>query len=437
MRTLERSLLSRLVEPVDGASLAAFRVLFGGLMLIATLRFWAKGWVEALYVAPSMHLTYWGFGWVAPLPEPGMTLVFAALAVASALVMIGLFYRAAIVAFFLLFTYVELIDQAVYLNHYYLVSLLALLMATMPLDRVASLDAWRRPEIAARGLPRWCVWTLRAQLGLVYFFAGVAKLQPDWLVDAQPLTGWLAARDDLPLLGPLLTLPGAAHAMSWGGALFDLSAPFALAHRATRPFAYAAVVGFHLVTGLLFQLGMFPWIMIGLTTIFFAPSWPRRWLGGPRRIDPGARTRRPRWLAPALAAWFAVQLALPIRHHAYDGDVLFTEEGMRFAWHVMIAEKAGRLELRAREGDREWLLDPSAELTLTQRRMMATSPDMILRYAHHVRDRYAREGRRVEVRAECWVALNGRPSRLLIDPDADLAAEPDGLGPRRWLRRAP
>lgn len=258
---------------------------------------------------------------------------------------------------------------------------------------------------------------------------------PDWLVDAQPLTGWLAARADVPLLGPLLVLPGVAHVMSWAGAVFDLSAPFALAHERTRPYAYAAVVGFHVVTGLLFQLGMFPWVMIGLTTVFFGPSWPRRWIGARRFEGGGEPARLPRWLAPALGVWFAVQLVMPLRHHAYAGDVLFTEEGMRFAWHVMIVEKAGRLELRAREGEREWLLDPSEDLTWMQRRAMATSPDMILRYAHHVRDRYAAEGRDVEIRAEAWVAMNGHPSRLLLDPDVNLAAEPDGLAPRSWLRR--
>lgn len=421
---------------VDAASLAAFRALFGLLMAGAAVRFWAKGWIGALYVEPAFHFTYWGFDWIRPLPGWGMYAVFAGLIVTALAVALGLLYRWAIALFFVLFTYVELLDQATYLNHYYLVSLLALLMCFMPLGRSFSVDA--RGQGALRA-PRWCLWTLRAQLGLVYVFAGIAKLNADWLIEAEPLSTWLAARSELPGLGALAAIDGFAHVMSWGGAVFDLTVPFALLHRRTRPFAYAGVVGFHLVTGVMFQLGMFPWIMALLTPIFFSPSWPRRlWASLPRGAPRPSRTL-PRWGAWALAGWFAIQLALPLRHHAYPGQLLWTEEGLRWSWHVMIVEKSGHLELTARDrvtGER-WPIDPSEDLTFAQRRMMATSPDMLLRYAAHVRERWAARGRDVAVHADAWVAMNGRRSAPLVDPEIDLAAQPDDLAPRAWVTRRP
>src|ERR1700752_500184 len=151
---------------IDGRPLRIFRFLFGAMMFAAVVRSWANGWVEEVYVKPPFHFHYWGFGWVEAWPAPFMQLLFALMAIAAVLVALGVFYRPAIVTFFLLFTYVELIDATYYLNHYYLISLLSFLMIFLPMT--------------AEKVPSWTLHLLRAQIGLVYFFAGVAKLSSDW-----------------------------------------------------------------------------------------------------------------------------------------------------------------------------------------------------------------------------------------------------------------
>lgn len=418
---------------VPAHSLAALRIAFGALMFAATLRFWAYGWIDQLYVRPAFHFTYYGMGWVRPWPAPMLYAHFALLAVAALFVSLGLFYRASIAAFVLLFTYVELLDSATYLNHYYAISLVALLLAFMPAANVLSLDAMRAKR-AGRPLPetvpRAAVLVLRAQVGVIYFFAGVAKLNEEWLFHAEPLTTWLLARTDMPLLGPVLALPWTPMAMSWAGALFDLTIPFWLSIRRTRPFAFVAVIAFHVVTWRLFPIGMFPWVMIGLTPIFFPPDWPLTIGNRAATVvsKPGPPLRRTTTLA--IAAWLAIQCTLPLRHHLYAGDVLFTEEGMRFSWQVMIVERGGTASFRTIDPDgvtRE--VDPSVDLTPLQRRMMATQPDMILQYAHHLAE--LRPGARVY--ADVFVAMNGRPSRRLVDPTVDLAAEADTLFGYRWV----
>ena len=170
------------LEPVSPASAAVFRIIFGVLGLAAAVRFADRGWISELYLEPAHHLGYYGFGWVQAWPGWGMYLHFALLGLASLGVALGYRYRLSIVAFFLLFTYVELIDRTTYLNHYYLVSLVSLLMIFLPLDRALSLDARRTPsDSAPRTIPRSVLWLLMAQVGLVYLFAGIAKLNPDWL----------------------------------------------------------------------------------------------------------------------------------------------------------------------------------------------------------------------------------------------------------------
>ncbi|MFM7199565.1 MAG: HTTM domain-containing protein, partial [Myxococcota bacterium] len=284
--------------PLDPASLVLFRVIFGLLNLLSVLRFASKGWIEEIYIRPTFHFSYWGFEWIRPWPGVGMYWHFGVLGLASLGIMLGCYYRLSVIIFFLAFTSLELMEKATYLNHYYFISLVSFLMIFMPLGRVGSVDVWRTPEWRLEQLPGWVVWTLRVQLGLVYFFAGLAKLKADWLLEAQPLRTWLLARSEFPVLGPLFTQSWVAYMMSWAGMFFDITVFFCLLRRQTRVLAYAAVFGFHLLTGLLFQIGMFPWIMMGLTLLFFDADWPRhipifgRWI---QRWLPSSPEREAGW----------------------------------------------------------------------------------------------------------------------------------------------
>jgi vitamin K-dependent gamma-carboxylase len=426
-------LVARLARPRDGAGLGAFRIIFGLLMLVATLRFWAKGWIDTLYLEPAFHFTWAGLDWVRPWPGAWMKVHFAAMALAALGLALGYRTRLSAGVFWLLFTYAELIDKAAYLNHYYLVSLLALLLAVLPSGAALSLDARRRGH--ARAVPLGAYVLLRAQVGVVYVFAGLAKLDADWLGRGEPLYTWLQAHTDLPLVGPLLATPEAALAMSWAGALYDLTVVAFLLWPRSRPLAFAAAAVFHLGIWLLFPVGMFSWVMLACTTVFFSPSWPRR---AATSVQHDARPPRLPAAAVALgAAWLVVQLALPLRHLAYPGPVNWTEEGFRFAWRVMLIEKTGQAEFEVRAADlpSPRLTFPERDLTPLQARMMATQPDMILDYAHFLAARARAEGHtQVEVYARATAALNGRPSQPLIDPRADLAAAPrTAFGPSPWI----
>ncbi|GAB4561567.1 MAG: HTTM domain-containing protein [Haliangiales bacterium] len=409
-------------------------------MLFGVIRFWRRGWIDSLYLDPSYHFAYWGFEWVQIWPPTWLYVHFAALAVLCVCVALGLFYRVSITLFFLGFTYVELIDKTTYLNHYYLISVLSLLMIFLPLHRMWSIDAWLRPRLRSQWAPRWCLWAVRYQVGLVYFFAGVAKLKGDWLWRAEPMATWLALRTDTPLIGPLLDDAWVAYAASWFGALFDLTIVGWLCWRRTRYLGFALVVFFHLMTAYWFYLGMFPWIMMGNALIFFSPSWPRRWLGGAAELPPVVPQTGYRWYQ-TLGFWLlgchlAIQTLLPLRYHLYSGDVCWTEQGFRYAWHVMLMEKTGRVVFYVTDPatERRWTVYPKEYLTANQELQMSTQPDMILAMAHHIAADFAARGTPdVEVRAEAYVSLNGRPSALLIDPSVDLAAERDQLSAQPWI----
>jgi hypothetical protein len=439
---------------VDSAWLAAFRVLFGLTLLTSTLRFLAYGWIDQLFVAPQFHFKYWGFAWVT-VPSAGeLHALFWLLAALCTLVSLGLFFRAAAFGLFIGFSYVQLLDVTTYLNHYYLASLLALLLACSPAGQTWSLDARIRPRIARDTVPAAWLYLFRFQVAVVYTFAGLAKAHSDWLFHAEPLRIWLLSRADTALIGPLLSRDWAAPVLSWAGFLFDTTIAWWLMVPRVRPWAYLVVIGFHTMTGLLFPIGMFPVLMVLSALVFFSPSWPKKLVARlPRKVSqrftaPSARVpvasppsdRSYRIWFVLGAAYCLFQVAFPLRFLAYGGSVRWHEQGMRFSWRVMVREKNGSITfvVRAPRTGRTYYVAPHEYLTRLQEREMSSQPDLILQLAHRIRDDYEAKGLGpVAVRADTWVSLNGRAIRRLIDPNVDLSRIKDGFGKADWILPEP
>jgi vitamin K-dependent gamma-carboxylase len=422
-----------LARPVSPASLVVFRAVFGLLLVVAVVRFAAHGWIDEYFLAPRYFFPFPGLEWIRPWPGHGMYVHFAVMGVAALGIATGVWFRASALVFSLAFTWAHFVDRTNYLNHYYFVSLMTFLIAWLPLGRGQ-----------LRGsVPAWVVWAVRGQLAVVYVFGGVAKLQADWLLQAEPLTTWLLRNQDFPVLGPYLGERWVAYAMSWGGAAFDLLVVPCLCWGRTRPFAYAAVLGFHLVTARLFHIGMFPWIMIGCGLIYFTPDWPHRFVAWWRGrspvvvlVAPPSTWAVPRWAPMLVALWLGVQVLASLRAFAYAGDPRWTEEGFRFSWRVMVMEKNGAAEFVITDPDdgRTWRVLPGEYLTPHQARQLSSQPDMILSFAHLLDAEFRARGvRDPVVRADVRVSLNGRPAAPLIDTAVDLSREHEGLGRRRWV----
>jgi vitamin K-dependent gamma-carboxylase len=421
----------RLGLSVDGASLAVFRIGLGliGALLIA--RLWWNGWLSSLYAAPVNHLRYPGLSWIPEVPGEAVFVVASVAFLGAVALAVGWHHRVGAGLFAGSFGWLEATEATTYLNHYWLLTYLFVLAAFLPLSAAFSLRARGEGEVL---VPIGSVWLLRGQIVLVYFYAGVAKLRGDWLLEAMPLRIWLPARADLPVVGVVLDDPATAMVLAWAGLAFDLTVGFALLHRKVRSWAFAAVVGFHLATWLLFpSIGIFPLAMIVVTLIFFDPDWPRRFQLSSRRLPASSRpTGRPRVVewgrgATALAAlWLAVQLFLPLRHFLMAGDAVLTGEGYRFAWNVLAAERAASVSFRVSDiaAGTTWIDDATDLYSPTQIRVAASEPDLILQMAHAVAVAWRTSGQVIEVRADAFVSINGRPEQRLIDPSVDLAALP-------------
>jgi len=434
-------------QATPASSLAVFRIAFGFMMALSILRFGSKGWIEELYIKPSFFFSYYGFDWIKPLGDYTW-LLFAVCFIAAVMVMLGWFYRIASVLLFLSFTYIELMDKTTYLNHYYFVSIICFLLIFLPAHVYFSIDATRKPSIQYTHVPRFTVDVLKIMMGILYCYAGIAKLNSDWLLHAQPLRTWLPAKNDLPVIGFLFNKLWVAYLFSWFACFYDLTIVFWLSWRKTRWVAYLTVIAFHGLTAILFPIGMFPYVMIAAALVFFSPSFHQKIIDiissifqfrNPRQAQ--AHTfaypeKWGRWLRCGLIAFLVLQLMLPFRYWLYPGELFWTEEGYRFSWRVMLMEKNGYtvFTVKDKTGGNKQIVDNSEYLTRLQEKQMSFQPDMILEFAHHLAKVYQSKGwHDPQVFAESYVTLNGRPSQLFIDSTINLAGVKESFRHKKWI----
>jgi hypothetical protein len=440
-----------LFEPVDISFLVFFRVVFGGIMLWETYRYFTHGWITRYFVEPAVNFTYYGFSWVKPWPGSGMYIHFFVLGLAAACVMVGFLYRIAAPVLFLTFTYSFLLDQTRFMNHFYLVCLISFLMCFLPAERAFSVDSLLRRKIRSDVVPAWTLWLLRAQVGIPYFFGGIAKLNSDWVFGGEPMRIWLSPLAKIPAFGHIFAANWVVFGFVIGGLLLDLLVVPLLLWRRTRPFAFVAAVLFNLINSVLFDIGIFPWLMLGALLIFFPPDVPRRFArafmssGEEEIVDAepppvsqrtGSLSSSQKLVLGLLAAYLVVQVFLPLRHYFYPGDVSWTEEGHNFSWHMKLRTKTGDavFTITYPQTGQTWTIKPEEHLKSHQLMKVITKPDLIVHFAHYLAELKRREGyENVEVRARAMVSLNGRQPQLLIDPNVDLAKIEVGVLPARWI----
>ena len=449
-------LCAALFKPVDISFLVFFRILFGGIMLWEVYRYFSYGWISRYYIEPAVNFTYYGFSWVKPWPGRGMYIHFFVLGLAAVCVIVGFLYRIAAPVFFLAFTYAFLLEQTRYLNHLYLVCLISFLMCFLPAQRAFSVDALLWPKIRSDVVPAWTLWLLRAQVGIPYFFGGIAKLNSDWIHGGEPMRTWLRP---LTAVGHVFGSDWLVYGFVIGGLLLDLFVVPLLLWQRTRLFALPAAIAFNVMNAFIFDIGIFPWFMLGTLLLFFPPDLMRRFARAfmssgekvldaetsPASVTPKTIAETSSWsalstsqklVAGLLAAYLAVQLVLPLRHYLYPGNVSWTEEGHNFSWHMKLRTKVGEAVFTVThpQSGQTWTIKPEDHLKPHQFMKVITKPDLVLQFSDYLVEQKRREGYdNVEVRARVMVSLNGREPQLLVDPNVDLAKEEVGLLPARWI----
>jgi len=408
-------------------------------------RYFHYGWIRRYWIQPDFFFTFPGFEWVQPWGGNGMYLHFMFLGILALCIMLGFLYRICTVLFFVGFTYVFLLDQSNYLNHFYLISLLSFLLIFVPAHRNYSLDAALVSKVISDTIPAWSLRLVQFQIGVAYFYGGIAKINHDWL-RGEPMRMWLKDAVDFPLIGHFFASNWVPYFFSYSGMLLDLLIVPALLWKKTRTVAFISITLFHLMNAQLFQIGIFPWMMIAITTIFFQPDWCKNLLTRfytNKVVDTNrAHLNTPtfpvnNWTIYVLGIYVAWQVLFPLRHFLIPGAVHWTEEGHNFSWHMKLRNKGSKGAFYVKDMDtdkKERKIKDKRYLSNRQRRKMRTRPRMVLQYAQYLKKIYQKKGyKNVRVRAELNCSLNGRPRQLLVDPFTNLAAIEKYEMPAQWI----
>ena len=432
--------LSRLLfTKIDNSTLLIFRILFGILISLECYGAIATGWVTQTLIEPQFTFNFIGFEWLQPLPGYGMYFYFFLMGTLGVCIALGYKYRFSIISFTILWTAVYLMQKSSYNNHYYLLILISGMMCFFPANTGYSLDAKKNPSIRKEYMFSYVKWIIIFQLLIVYTYASTAKLYADWF-DLGIIKILMSNKADYYIIGELLQQTWIHKIIGVFGILFDLLIVPALLWRPTRKVAFIAAIFFHLFNSIVFQIGIFPYLSLAFTVFFFDSKTIQKIFFKKKKFYTRTKGEIPAINNLVLllgSIYFIIQLALPLRHYFITDDVLWTEEGHRLSWRMMLRSRTGKINFKIinKETNAFENIDIDDYLTKKQKRRIGAYPDFIWQFAQHLKKEYAEKGEVISVYAvNSKVSINGRPYRAFIDPKIDLANEPwNHLKHHEWI----
>lgn len=431
--------MEKLFRQIDNAPLILFRMFFGFLFACETFGAIATGWVRNNFILPQFTFSHIGMEWLQPLPGYGMYVYFCLMGCLSLLVMVGYKYRYSLVMLTLLWAGVYFMQKTSYNNHYYLLLLIAFIMIFLPAERYASVDAKQHPEIKALTMPYWCSFVMILQISIVYFFATVAKFYPDWL-DGTFTRNLFAGINAGTFLNTVFSQKWFYLFIAYAGIAFDgLIIPMLLWKR-TRTMAIIASLVFHLFNSIFLKIGIFPYFALSFAVFFYSPETIRSIFFKRKPVfDTGISkpiTNGKIMFYLVFVPYFIVQLLLPVRHWIIKGDVLWTEEGHRLSWRMMLRERSGYAIFKIVDKKTQEVIFYPLQQHLTEKQIegMSTKPDMLWQMAQRIKIENLKKGKQVSVFVNSMVSINRKPLQQLVDPKADLAATDwNYFGHNQWV----
>lgn len=416
-----------LFKHIDNSGLIIFRIIFGLLCFLESVGAVFTGWVRRTLIEPNFTFSFIGFEWLQPLPGNWMYAYYIIMGIFGVFIMLGYKYRFSALMFTVMWTATYLMQKSSYNNHYYLLAILSFFMVLMPAQRYASLDVKHNPSLKRLSMPSWCKWVFVFQLLILYTYASIAKLYPDWL-NTTVIALFMDSKISLPIIGELLQQKPIHYFIAYGGILFDgLIIPLLL-YKHTRKYAFFASIFFHLFNAIVFQIGIFPFLSLAFSLFFFQPKTIKTIFLKKKPFYELAEVSVSKYskiLTAFLVVYFTIQIALPLRQHVFKDTVLWTEEGHRLSWRMMLRSKNGNTKFTVidKATNNAMPINLNDFLTRKQIRSIGSKPDVIWQFAQHLKQHFAKKGTSVSVFVNTFVSVNGKASKQLIDPKVDLANE--------------
>lgn len=411
-------------KAIDNSPLIVFRIFFGFLVACESFGAIVTGWVKRVFIDPEFTFSFIGFDWLQPLPGYGMYCYFILMGFFGLAIMLGYRYRIAIIAYTLLWAGAYFMQKSSYNNHYYLLLLISFLLIFLPANRYASLDVKQDRVKEENTMPYWISFLFIIQIAIVYIFASIAKLYPDWL-DGTFTRNLLADSTKVIALKKLFLHKWFFMFIAYMGILFDLLIVPLLLFKRTRIFALIASLIFHLFNAVFLEIGIFPFFALTFALFFYEPETIRRlFLRKKPKLEDENLSQNfygKRILYFLMIPYLIIQIALPLRHHFIEGDVLWTEEGHRLSWRMMLRERNGYITIKIKDtiSGEESIYNYRKNLTDKQAQNLATKPDFIWQYCQRIKEEY--KGKPIAIYIDCKNSINRKEYKTLIDPKFDMA----------------
>ena len=412
-----------LKEEVSGYSLAIFRVLFGCILFFQSIYWVFTGFIQENIIDPTFLFPFIkGLG---PLSNNFMIYgLNSILLISSFSILINRFYRTGLIVYLCSFTYLWLLCQGYFNNHYYLFSLICFLL-------IFSKSLFSNTEKVR--IPRLHLFILQALIIIVYIIAGINKINPYWLLDLQPMTHILGeiGVNEKSFLIPFFT---------YIGLLFDLLIGPLLLLKRTRLFAIIVAILFHLINFFTFilangEIGFFPFVMITTLILFIDSNKLESY-----KLKPNARLlyRQPyvKKMSILLLFFLIIQIILPFRHVFFKGYVDYNGIGQRFSWRLKNMYKEpktpGLIEFTVLTLNNDTVSSfnlyniENANIILTdrQRTNLIYYPNIIPVFAKKIENHFQGLINNYDfdfiIKGRCEIEFMGRKSEFLFDPNIDL-----------------
>lgn len=430
-----------LFKRVDNSALIVFRVMFGLLVAFECWGAMFTGWVQKVFVEAKFNFNFIGFDFLEPLPGTGMYYYYFVMGLLGIFIMIGFYYKWSIVLFTLLWSASYLMQKSAYNNHYYLLILICIFMLIVPAHAYLSYDTRKRNLPESYSMPQWVRLFIIAQLFIVYVYASLAKMYPDWL-NFNVVEALMSYKKGYPLIGEMLQTTTSIYVITYVGLLFDLLVVPLLLWKKTRMITFILSVVFHLSNSIIFGIGIFPYLSLAFILFFFPAQTinkkfiPHKPFYNKNEVkvsnySPGFKT--------FLVIWFIIQLALPLRHHFIKGDVLWTEEGHRMSWRMMLRTKQNISKFKIVNLNTKKTEYINKRKYLTHKQMGSLGkPDFIWQFSKMIEADYAKRDIPVAVYADVKISVNDRPYYQLTNPTQDMTkVKWDYFFHNDWIKAPP
>jgi hypothetical protein len=255
-------------QPVSGASLSVFRILFGFFTIFDALFFWLGR--DLYFPLPVYSFKYPGFSWWPTLSPSLQSSVLLFQALLGIWMILGRWTRWAFAVNTLIITHLFLQEASFYLNHLALVWLISFACSFIRTDTNYSLEARKSSD---RTIPRCDLYWVIGLFLICYLFGGLEKLRPDWF-NGNIFAVNMVLRAPHSLLARWMYQPWLIQFGTLFTLVLELLGPIALLWRKTRWIAVMFFILFHFFNHFALNIGLFSFLMLAGMVLYFDSDWP-------------------------------------------------------------------------------------------------------------------------------------------------------------------